>query len=153
MRKYLDPADEFHSSAIRFSVNSPPALLDGLAGTAAGATGQGAAGVGGFRPRVGRVALRRVERAAVVAAAVRAAAAAATAERLGFAAGAAVGQQEFAVGEFRRRQLAPPPPARPHLIVQAPADRLHLPHLLRRWRQLLLRRSPLRRQSQLLNLP
>ena len=68
--------------------------------------------------------------------AVAAAAAAAAAEGLGFAAGAAFGQQGFAVGELRRRQLAPPPPARPRLLVQAPADRLHLPHLLRRWRQL-----------------
>ena len=52
-----------------------------------------------FRPQVGRGALRRVERAAVAAAAVQAAAAAAS-EGLGFSAGAAVGQQRFAVGEL-----------------------------------------------------
>ena len=35
-RKYLGPADEFHRSVIRFSVNFPPALLEGLAGAEAG---------------------------------------------------------------------------------------------------------------------
>ena len=101
--------------------------------------------MGRFRPRVGRGALRRVARAAVTAAAVQAvAAAAAASEGLGFTAGAAVGRQGFAVGELRRCQLAPPPPARPHLLVQAPVDRLHFPHLLRRWRQLRRWRSPRR---------
>ena len=57
----------------------------GWLGRRQGRLGQGAAGVGCFRQRIGRGALRWVERAAVAAAA-----AAAAAEALGFAAGATV---------------------------------------------------------------